>query len=331
MPSLPIPLISSLVLGFLLLRMGLVERRHGPLVVLLALCAVQGLVISLVQHYGFVGMRFVQPIMATLIPPMAWIAFQGTAVRRMQPRDAAHLAGPLAAVLALVVHPFALDTLIPALFVGYGLAILWTSLKGADALPRLRLEAGDLPGRIWTIMGAALIGSAFSDVLILAAQLAGAAHWQPWIISFYSSAMLLVIGALSLSGALTNAPEEDTTLPPEITEQDTQIVARLEAMMTSEKLFLDPDLTLTRLSRRMVVPVKQLSAAINKVTGENVSRFINAARIRAAQEALSGGESVTNAIYASGFNTKSNFNREFLRVTGQSPSDWLEARKRAAG
>jgi AraC-like DNA-binding protein len=25
----------------------------------------------------------------------------------------------------------------------------------------------------------------------------------------------------------------------------------------------------------------------------------------------------------SGFNTKSNFNREFLRVVGKSPSEWL--------
>ena len=28
---------------------------------------------------------------------------------------------------------------------------------------------------------------------------------------------------------------------------------------------------------------------------------------------------------ASGFNTKSNFNREFLRVTGKNPSDWLKS------
>jgi AraC-like DNA-binding protein len=29
---------------------------------------------------------------------------------------------------------------------------------------------------------------------------------------------------------------------------------------------------------------------------------------------------------SSGFNTKSNFNREFLRVAGVSPSEWLRAR-----
>ncbi|MDO7556654.1 MAG: helix-turn-helix domain-containing protein [Loktanella sp.] len=72
--------------------------------------------------------------------------------------------------------------------------------------------------------------------------------------------------------------------------------------------------------------MKQLSEAINKVTGENVSRYINAARINEAKAVLSSGENVTSAMLSSGFNTKSNFNREFLRVAGVSPSEWLRAR-----
>lgn len=330
MPSLPIPMISSLVLGFLLLRMWGLDRRReqrrGPLVALLAVCAVQGVVISLAQHYGVSALRPVQPIVATFIPPMAWVAFQRSAVRGARVFDLVHLAGPVLAGAALLVQPYALDTLIPAVFVGYGFAILWQSLKGADALPRLRLEAGDLPGQIWTVIGAALIGSAFSDVLIVAVQIRDAAHWQPWIISIYSSGMLLVIGGLSLSGALDTAYEDEEAPAPEASEADAAIVARLDALMAEERLYLNPDLTLQRLSRRMIVPVKQLSAAINKVTGENVSRYINAARIKAAQDALAAGDSVTNAMLASGFNTKSNFNREFLRVVGVAPSEWRAAR-----
>jgi len=179
-----------------------------------------------------------------------------------------------------------------------------------------------VPGRIWTIIGIALVGSALSDVLIVAAQMTGLAHWQPWIISLYSSMTLLIIGAFSLSSALDTQPDVEDVPAAEITEADTQIVARLDALMAAEKLYLDPDLTLSRLSRRLIIPVKQLSAAINKVTGENVSRYINGARINAAQQSLVAGESVTNAMLSSGFNTKSNFNREFLRVTGAAPSDW---------
>lgn len=93
--------------------------------------------------------------------------------------------------------------------------------------------------------------------------------------------------------------------------------------METERPWLDPDLTLARLARRLHVPVKQLSGAINRATGDNVSRHINAYRIRHACAVLESGQSVTEAMLASGFNTKSNFNREFRRVTGTVPSAYL--------
>jgi len=67
------------------------------------------------------------------------------------------------------------------------------------------------------------------------------------------------------------------------------------------------------------LPVKTLSTAINRGSGENVSRYINARRIKAACAALERGESVTDTMLSAGFNTKSNFNREFLRITGKTP------------
>lgn len=291
---------------------------------LLALCALQQVIISLAQHYGVPGMRYVQPITATLIAPLAWIAFVATAVRHFTPRDYVHLAGPILALLAILLYPALLDLIIPVLFTGYGLAIILEAKNGSDALPRMRIEAGDLPGRIWIVIGAALTASAFSDVLIAGAQIMGAAYLQPWIISIYSSGMLMIVGLLSLSGALRNAESQpEPELRPEVSEIDTEIVAKLDALMERDRLYLNPDLTLTQLSRKMLIPVKQLSSAINKVTGENVSRYINGARIRTAQKALQNGENVTDAMLSSGFNTKSNFNREFLRIVGMSPSDWI--------
>ncbi|MCC5964812.1 MAG: hypothetical protein JJU24_01630 [Natronohydrobacter sp.] len=46
--------------------------------------------------------------------------------------------------------------------------------------------------------------------------------------------------------------------------------------------------------------------------------------MRHAQALLERGESVTDAIFASGFNTRSNSNREVLRVVGTSPSEWMK-------
>ncbi|MEM0937006.1 MAG: AraC family transcriptional regulator [Pseudomonadota bacterium] len=327
MPSLPIPLVSALILGFLLARIWLVDGRRGPLVGLLALCALQGLVISLVQHYGLTAVRPAQAIIASLIPPAAWNAFQSTAVRPPQRRDLVHLLPPALTVLGLLGQPMLLDALIPAFFFAYGGALLWRGSESSDRMPRIRLETGDLPGRIWRMIGAALILSGLSDVLIALVLIAGQPHYQPWIVTIFSSGMLLVIGGLSLSQALVPAHDAtaETRAKP-LTAEDGQIVARLQTLMAEQRLYLDPDLTLAQLARRMRLPVKQLSGAINRVTGENVSRFINGARIVAAQKALDRGENITNAMLSAGFNTKSNFNREFRRVTGNSPSAWLAER-----
>ncbi|MEO1679251.1 MAG: AraC family transcriptional regulator [Pseudomonadota bacterium] len=332
MPSLPIPLVGALILCFLLARMWFVEGNRGPLAGLLALCAVQSLIISLVQHYGLSLMFPLQVLMATVIPPAAWLCFQVTAVRSFGQLDLVHLAPPILGIMGLFWVPVLLDLLIPALFLGYGAAILWHVSKGSDGLPRLRLENGETPGRIWLIIGAALMLSGLSDVLIAVAQAAGAPQYRPWIITVFSSGMLLVVGGLSLSDALgAETHEADIAAPPTVGAEEVDIMARLDALMSEQRPYLNPDLTLAQLARRMRVPVKQLSGAINRVTGENVSRYINAARVAAAQVALRRGESVTNAMLSSGFNTKSNFNREFLRVCGQSPSAWVQAQGSSQG
>ena len=333
MPTLPIPMISSLLLSFLLLRYLLSDKRNMFLVALLGMCAAQGLIISLAQHYGITVFVSVQPITATLVPPLAWLAFVVTVVRPISLRmDLQHGLAPVFAAFCMVYAPELLDILIPVLFSGYGIAILLVLRRGNDALPRARIEAGDLPLFIWKIIAIALILSAMSDVIIILLQLSGNAAWQPWVISIASSLTLLTIGGLSLSKALEFGAEdlETPALLPDAVEENLDIMRRLDTLLADAQLYLDPDLTLNKISRRLLVPAKRLSVAINQSTGESVSRYINNFRISAACDSLIGGDNVTTAMLTNGFNTKSNFNREFLRVHGESPSQWLHRNKHAA-
>ncbi|MDO5612907.1 MAG: AraC family transcriptional regulator [Paracoccus sp. (in: a-proteobacteria)] len=208
------------------------------------------------------------------------------------------------------------DLAVAGLFAGYG-AVLLIRLRRTGDLPLARLGAGSLPVLIWRGLGWALIALALSDLLIAAAFAGGRPDLAGGIISFGSSLSLLALGLLSVLPAASPPPRRSKPTPPQIPKS-----CRGWTPCWRVNRYLDPNLTLARLARRMRLPEKRLSAAVNRATGGNVSRHINGWRIRHACGLIEGGASVTQALLDSGFNTKSNFNREFLRVTGTTPSQW---------
>jgi AraC-like DNA-binding protein len=335
MPVLPVPMVIALVLAAFLAQRWARGETHGTLLALIGICSAQAALIALVQHYGVAALRPVQPLMATVIPPVAWFAFQRAAGGAPQLRaNAPHLAGPLAALACLAVQPALLDVLIPPSFTAYGAAMLIRLANGEESLPHSRLDAGSGSVMAWRVVALALIGSALSDVLIAWGLAQGpdapAARFVVWVPSLVSSLSLLALGSLSLTAAIESRHEPAIieALPsPDEMERDAALLARLDTHLAIRKPHLDPDLTLARLARQLGVPAKQLSAAINRGRRENVSRVINRLRIEEACGLLKAGASVTEAMLASGFNTKSNFNREFTRVTGKSPSAWLAAER----
>lgn len=326
MPVLPIPMIIALVLaGFLVFRLTRHET-HASLLALIGACALQAAIIALVQYYGVSALRPLQPLLATVIPPVAWIAFErasgGPGTRSGW---GWHVTGPVLATFCLVTNPGLLDVLIPLSFTSYGLSMLARLRGGEDMLLHSRLESGSVALMAWRIVALALVASAACDVLIAYGMAHGNSGWLMWIPSLVSSISLLSLGALSLSSATESRHEragEEHATPPDVMKRDEAILARLDDYVRAHKPYLDPDLTLARLARKLLIPAKQLSSAINRSKNENVSRYINRLRIEEACRLLAQGKTVTAAMFESGFNTKSNFNREFQRVQRTSPRQW---------
>jgi AraC-like DNA-binding protein len=324
MPVLPVPMIIALLLfGFLIQRLA-TRESHPTILALIAACAVQSAIIAAVQYYGVTAIRPLQPVLAMAIAPIAWTAFRTAAGGDVRVNALAwHGIGPLLAIILLFVNPNLLDVLIPLSFAGYGFAILLHLWRGEDSLLHSRLESGAHAVWAWRILGVSLIASALCDVLIAYGLAQGVQSVVLWIPSVMSSLSLLGLGVLSLSHAIESRREHDTeTLSEEDASRDQSIITALDAYLTQHKPYLDPDLTLSRLARKLVVPAKQLSAAINRSKNENVSRFINRHRIEHACALIASGKSVTTAMYESGFQTKSNFNREFMRIKNVAPSKW---------
>lgn len=104
------------------------------------------------------------------------------------------------------------------------------------------------------------------------------------------------------------------------------LVERLDALMQSEKLYLNPDLTLSKVSQKLNVVSKQLSQAINQVKGVNYSQYITHFRIEEAKKLLVNEANKHHKIaaiaYDSGFNSLSSFNAAFKKLTNQTAAQY---------
>ncbi|WP_430472863.1 helix-turn-helix domain-containing protein [Thalassospira lucentensis] len=336
---LPVPMVVALLLGFLFLRATLFSNTPRLLAALLLACACQSVTVSVVQYYGVSELRLLQPITASFIPALAWVAFLDGGIRsRRHATDLLHFLVPVGIACAIIAAPIVIDALLVVVFVGYGSAILVMLHRQGNDLAHARLASGHVPALVWRAIAIALIASAISDVCISLALSFGYDSAPGLILSIFSSIALLTIGFLSLSPDIASDPRDEIEdgpassmgvmhpVPPISKASDdvpvADIMGQLETLIADKKLYLDPDLTLARLARRLGYPLKQVSTAINAATGENVSRYINKYRIEHACRELEAGQNITTAMLASGFNTKSNFNREFLRITGKTPSQW---------
>jgi AraC-like DNA-binding protein len=98
-------------------------------------------------------------------------------------------------------------------------------------------------------------------------------------------------------------------------------------LMETEKPYLDSQLTLKNLSRKLGVNTSVLSRTINKGFGKNFNDFINEYRIKEVKKVLrsdaASDETFLKIAFDNGFNSKATFNRAFKKFTGLSPKEFL--------
>ena len=104
---------------------------------------------------------------------------------------------------------------------------------------------------------------------------------------------------------------------------DADVFLKAQSWLLSTEAFKDPDLTLERMARKLGVPARLLSSAVNDHAGRNLSQWINDHRIAAAQALLRDTDAPVQQIMEDcGFLTKSNFHREFRRVANLTPGEF---------
>lgn len=97
-----------------------------------------------------------------------------------------------------------------------------------------------------------------------------------------------------------------------------------------DKLYLNPELTIKHVADHIGSTTKNVSQVINQVHSKNFFDFINTYRCSEVKRILEADEKTTimEAMFQSGFNSKSSFNKEFKKLSGQTPTEFKKTIKR---
>ncbi|AHM60955.1 AraC family transcriptional regulator [Flammeovirgaceae bacterium 311] len=104
--------------------------------------------------------------------------------------------------------------------------------------------------------------------------------------------------------------------------------ALIRKAMEEDKLYLDPELDLVKLSQHLEMPRYQVSAVLNGVIQKKFYDFVNEYRVAEFQELAAspqyGHYTLLALAHEAGFNSKSTFNAVFKKTTGQTPSQFYQ-------
>ncbi len=113
----------------------------------------------------------------------------------------------------------------------------------------------------------------------------------------------------------------------QMSENDLKAIeTRIRNFMVDRKPYLNPELTIQKLSDLIDIPREQVSNIINQHLNKNFYWFVNQYRVEEAQERLTDPrfehKTVLSIGYESGFNSKSSFNALFKYYTGMTPGEY---------
>ncbi|MEM9425481.1 MAG: AraC family transcriptional regulator [Pseudomonadota bacterium] len=332
MGLIPFPWVATLFTVIAIVVFALMPRldrtaRMFFVLALVALGATTALVGIRIGH-RLESLIFLQPHVAVLTPPFAYLGFAALTQENglSRARIGAHLIGAVAAQVGVLL-PLDLmpDLSIAAVFLIYVvlLARLWR--LGDEAFIQVAPRSQRTVRWVLLAIALLLLFSVITDLSIVVALMLGD---QSWIAPLLTGSSGLLIAFFVVLGVLVvlNAQPGETAKQPQVAEasaEDTTLLNALDQLLEDTALHRDTGLTLARLARRLGVPARQLSRAINRGTGENFSRYINGKRVGTAEALLKDTDlSVTEIMLEAGFFSKSTFNTEFRRVTGETPSSY---------
>lgn len=332
MINFPLPVLTALlccVIAIFVWRLNLgIKRVSNTFAWLFVLCAAEAFLVALRFGYGVEQFIWLQRILPLLLGPMVYLGFYAATVEAKTIARAMvfHLSVPifiLAIFWIFSVHMHELDWVISASYILYALLLFKLWRKGPDALSFVRVDITQSLSN-WMLRGLMLI----VFVLVLDTAIAldfvlnKGAH-VPQLISYGSVPLIILLIAALIALPTLVSSSNNAAKPASTAPANSDIQQRFDEIMRDEEIYLDPYLSLQRIAKRLHVPAREVSSAINRSKGMNVSQYVNTFRVAHAEQILvSSNDSVVKVAEQSGFLTRSNFYREFQRIHGKSPNEY---------
>jgi len=187
----------------------------------------------------------------------------------------------------------------------------------------------------------------------------GLARGNILVLSVYSGSLLLlaayvttpltsyIVGALSFTfsvhvailswilnrGAKAEVGKKEKYRNRKLTDQDaSDLIESLNLVMREQQLYLNPNLSLALLAKKVGSLQTTVSQAINEHLGKTFNLYVNEFRIQHAQDLLLSESRMNMELVAerSGFNSTSTFFAAFKKTTGQTPAGYRAARASAS-
>lgn len=102
------------------------------------------------------------------------------------------------------------------------------------------------------------------------------------------------------------------------------VFQKIESHLNTTQHFLNPNYDVSKLGKEINVSDRTIAKAITTRTNKNFTEYINFLRIKKAIEILKSTDfdhyTIVSVGFECGFNSKSTFYREFLKVTGTNPT-----------
>lgn len=178
-----------------------------------------------------------------------------------------------------------------------------------------------IPAAIFSAIASALGRNFFSNrqLVILPSLL-----FSALLFGIFHVGLLMEYTAAEMAAGGSEVPGQED-LDEDVRDQQ-ELLQRVRDLIESQRLYLTPGLKITDVAEALDTNRTYVSACINRQTGMSFSDYVNGFRVRHAQELLlrkDANLTLTQIGVQSGFSGDTSFFRNFKKVTGQTPSEWL--------